>query len=384
MSERILVWEHAHWETDRAKETIANLTKLIEIEGEYATKDPYPGVPYLPFTWKDIKSESVNYATHRYIETKYGRCNLKYRSEYRAHVYDGGYRPFPIAVPRTKQGWEMELPQLGYLVYDILTGVATAYTDDDEEMGDVQLQTVLETRSPEPLVKMAMKKLARKGIAVWPTKMYVVNTEHYPWPVKENHIGYGYISNKEVRVPLVGVAVDRETEQYVFAWFVGHDNNVRSLLATFASNTRGHIHTSTSFGHISAYSSGQYHRDTFSVGDRLTAAILIDTRVTEQHVNDYGYLLRFRDEAGANPAKAFLSRLKSVDPTPVWEDWDEQLFEVAMENELARRINAAGGILEAFAITKSDQWTEMVDKMLQEGEIAIPELSEEVSDGATS
>jgi hypothetical protein len=378
--DRTLIWELSHWQKRRLPDIQKELAELLALKPEFATgKKPFPGIPYVPYDWADVKHDEDRKHTsepHRYIETEHGRVYLYNFRDGGLTRYEGSYRYFPLLVPRTKQGWKMQIPQEGYLEYDVMSGVTTVYDEEDNELADLQLETAMDTRSPDTLADMAKEQLALKGIPIWPAQMYAVNTEHFPWPIKKRHLGYAYISNDEVRVPLVGVVADLETEEYIYVHMVGHESNVRSILATFNTSRRKHIRTNTSLGGLSTYSSHNYRTYHRPVGDRLMSTILVDNRCLEQQVNDYGYLLRRRDEAGIDPGEAFAARLNSVLTVPVLREWGDILLKEGTNRKIARQIHAAGDVPVAYAVTRSERWQKLIQSLLDEGKISVPSPKE--------
>lgn len=377
MSEKILVWEERGWRADRIPDMQKDFRSLMELQPEFATRKPYPGIPYIPYEWSDVVHDNDTdiYSDRptRYIESEHGRLYLYGSGQFRSTQYNGRYAYFPLIVPRSEQGWAMQAPEPGYLVYDLLSDTATVYDEDDTEKADLQLSAMMENRSPNSLVEMAKKKMARRGLAIWPTKVYAVNHEHFPWPVKENHIGSAFIRNDQVSVPLVGSVVDTETEEIVYAHMAGHAGNVQSIMATFNTSHRKHIHLITSLGNLHAYSSSNYKTYNRQISDRVVSTILVDTRCLEQQVNDYGYLIRPRDEAGIDPGEAFAARLNSVLTIPILPEWGQILLEEGTEGGLARQITAAGDIFQAYAISRNNGWIELVERLLTEGTIEIPQ-----------
>lgn len=323
--------------------------------------NPIPGLPCLP--GGPIDREWAN--NRLLVKTPWGLAEPLWGAD------TDGLWPFAplyrLVIPDNTPLPEPQIPQTGYAVWDTVTGLVTLHADDGGE--PVHLRPTLdEARNGSQIMDCIRADLARQGIPIFPTRLYRRDSLPYPW---ENVFKTARVNNREVSVPLVGYALDRG--EVVYLHIVGNKSAIRSIWATLHQGG----------GRKPVYIEGESFLTGVPTGNYVSYStpvladtgdyrmVILDRRAINAGGEDVAYLvvpgthLKQTDDLLA----AFAHRLDSVLPIPVLPEWGAVLYRKGVEQRLIRHLTCGGDIETAHAIINDPRWIELVQSLIQSGEI---------------
>jgi hypothetical protein len=343
-----------------------------------APRNPIPGLPYLT---KLSKSRWCEDHWVTVYETPWGdakRANAKTLGTY--ELYSSRFFKLlsPNGAPKAR------LPQMGYAEVDLITGLTTVYADyidGDDPVYSTRIAT--DGKSGKEVLMSLRVDLAKSGIPVYPHKLYGSSSLPYPWEDESVFIRRRAY-NDETAVPLVGYAVDPDTQEVVYLHIAGHKTALRSIWGTL--NNRGKK-TVTIAGdrQITGYSSGRGGYKTFSSvidsDTNLYHLIITDERVLDQEVEQRAYLVIPKTNEGLDFNHVFAARLNALLPIPVLPEWGLALREYGRKEELYDVCVSGGDVEMAFVLTNKNHaeeekngWIDLIESLVRGGELTVPEL----------
>jgi len=259
---------------------------------------------------------------------------------------------------------------------DTLTGIVAVYPDSSPQEAAYHTRIPLDGKTAKQvLLDHVWADLAQAGIPVCPLELYGHSTLPYPW-ADDGVFPLTHAANDEVSVPLVGYALDPETNEVIYLHVAGHKTALRSLW--------GSLNNSGSSQTVSVNGGGQHHfacsshnYTTFSAAvdadTNLYHLIITDRRATGQEAEGRAYLLipKLLDEAALDLGTMFAARLNALLPIPVLPEWGETLRRYGIRDDVLLTPCLYGGDVEkAFLITEQG-WLQLVADLIQSGELSI-------------
>lgn len=344
-----------------------------------APRNPVPGLLYLTkrptSRWDEEHWETV-------YKTPWGdakRANAKTLGTYKLHSSNFFKLLDPNGAPKAR------LPQLGYAEIDLITGITTVYADYiDGDEAVYSTRIAADGKSGKEVLMSLKVDLAKAGIPVYPYELYGSSSLPYPWEDEDVFLRRRAY-NDETSVPLVGYAVDPETQEIIYLHIAGHKTALRSIWGTL--NNRGKK-TVTIAGdrQITGYSSGRGGYKTFSgvidPDTNLYHLIITDERVLDQEVEQRAYLVIPKTDEDLDFNHVFAARLNALLPIPVLPEWGLTLREYGRKEELYT-VGISGGDVEmAFVLTHKknhaeedkEDWIDLIESLVRGGELTVPEL----------
>ena len=239
---------------------------------------------------------------------------------------------------------ENQVPSRGYAVVDALTGIATVFADGDADSdGSEPVHSAhlrLEGKTGETVLREIRVELARAGIPVYPDRLYVkMDAFSFPWEWEDVRFRVPYVANDEVSAPLVGYAVDPDTQEVVYLHIAGHKTALRSIWGTLSNSGGASVSINGARHHFFAFSSHNYatYSDPIDPETNLYRMIIVDKRAVEQMVEDHAYLLVPRDskdlDLGLDLGRVLAARLNALLPIPVLPEWGKTLYRYGIRND---------------------------------------------------
>ncbi len=344
---------------------------------------PVPGLPGLPegqldTVWSDTLQE-------RLVDTPWGLARRMYGSalgDYTLHRFTPSYC---IVEPRAGVAQpQAQAPEPGFAVLDTVTGMAAVYVQDEdgEPVPVHSLRVYLDNkRGAHEVADRIRSDLARAGIPIYPTHIYRADSLPYPWEEKGTDFRTARVTNGEVGVPVVGFALDTQTQELVYLHVVGAKAAIRSVWATLnqGGNRKSVTIHARRRDHL-AYTSKNYVTYSAPVDPEtgVYRLSIVDRRAVEHEVHDRAYLLVARDGEGKEEAKAdadldhlFAGRLDAVLPIPILPEWGRRLRQEGVGARLVSRCTTGGDVEAAYAMTADGRWTDLVAGLVQSGELAV-------------
>lgn len=350
----------------RAASVFAQLPKALERHEALlcCTRNAIPGVPTF-----EPEREWVN-GTYTVL-SPWGPVERIYGSDLGAHglyAYDF-YRPKGLGteVPAP------HMPTAGHAELDLATGIVSVHQDDADEAVYHTRVIQLDGKRGTDVLKQVRIDLARAGIPVYPQALYTTSSLPYPWREGRSFL-VPRAFNDEAAARLVGYALDPETAQIVYLHIAGPKTALRSIWGTLNNAGRHSISLVTGDRHVSGYSGYSSAYDTFAepvdADTNLYHMIVTDERVTEQQVEERAYLI-VPEKGQLDISQAFAARLNAVLPIPVLPHWGRELRDRGRRDELFAPCPHGGDVADAYAIERSEGWIELIEQLIQGGELTL-------------
>ena len=326
---------------------------------------PLPGLPLV-----SNRSERVVHNYRTYIQTPWGLAapaDIRYY-QYPTLSYLGLYilsQPAPdTAVPASV------LPEPATAVVQPLTGLAEVYLGDTLVPGTDPVwegKLKLPDRWYDPQVlHLTRLELARAGIPLYPTTLFAHRVA-YPWLTPEGLPAITpTIANGEVCLPLIGYAVDPDTNEVVYLNLVGHKTAARSIWGSLNTMHQRKLTLSAPGIRDAVISSHTYttHTAIVDADTGLLRMQIVDRRVCSAEVTDRAYLVTPAGLDAAALDAAFAARLTAVLPVGIPAPWGAQLRQAGDDLGLVQACLSGGDVGTAYALTADEQWLEVLQDLL--------------------
>jgi hypothetical protein len=265
---------------------------------------------------------------------------------------------------------DARMPRGGYATFDLVTGFVAVYAHDDAvPVYHTSIHVVDGTR-PVNVLREIRAELARAGVPVYPHTIYGVSELSYPWDEDDGRFRVPRASNDEASTPMVGYALDPETQDVVYLHIAGHKTALRSIWGTLSNGGWGSINC----GALRGYNGGDYQtysspidRDTGTYRMIIVAASAVDLQVEES-----AHML-VADETEIDLGESFAARLNALLPVPVLPQWGEVLMRYGEDDGLLTLCPCDGDVKKAYRITQ-DGWIELIEQLIQGGEMDAFEI----------
>ncbi len=337
------------------------------------TRNPVPGLPCVRDEYRTVWNEQ----RRRYlVVTPWGLAEPLYSGE--SGFYDL-YSVTPLyRLVEPKEGVpapQAQAPDSGYAVLDTVTGMTTVYLQADNDLSVPVHNARLNLDSldgGDRILRHIRYNLVQTGVPVYPTALYAVESIPYPWETEEADFRTAHVANKEVSVPLVGYALDPATGEVVYLHIVGHKSAARSIWATLNDGGNRKYINISAHRYTRGYSSHNYitYSDPVDSDLGLYRLLIVDRRAVAQEVQDRAYLLVPKGkDAGLD--LAFAARLNAVLPIPILPQWGRRLRQEGIRGNLVQMCTGGGDVGAAYVITPDPRWTELVEGLVQSGELTL-------------
>jgi len=374
MNERQLIYQNG-----RIEEALTELPGVLERHTLLCSPDnPVPGLPC--FDARDARSRYDRERREHVYDTPWGVATLAYNRDLgarRLHAITPLYRLCDGADDAPLQ----RAPEPGRAVVDTLTGVVSVYrgaVDTAETEESALEEAVYDTRvrldgkTGQQVLQQVWAGLARAGVPVCPMELYGYASSPYPWE-EDGGFRVPHVANDEVSAPLVGYAVDPETDEVVYLHVAGHKTTLRSIWGTLSNGGAQSVSIGAGRRRCFAYSSHNY--DTFSDhlerDTNLYRLIVTDRRAIDREAEGRAYLVVPRAKTGLDLGTVFAARLNALLPIPVLPQWGQSLYGRGMrEQELLSLCPHGGDVEKAFAIGE-EGWLELIQDLVRSGELAV-------------
>jgi len=342
-----------------------------------------PGLPMIP---KGASQEFFNY--RRYLETPWGWVQKSTFAsyEYKYLSYFGGLYQLvsdPV-LPQEKSYAALPaatIPELGYATLDVTTGAAAVYTGDFNDGADMATLTPvwdgqilthdLRNRSDQnDIMRDIRQGLQRQSIAVYPTDLLVkVSPSQYPWHSGGLPTPTARISNNEVNVAITGYALN-DDKQLVYVSLIGHKTACRSIWGSLSTSHRRVLTLEVPGRSFRVTSTHNYASFSQPLGDngqyRLT--IVHKNAFANPAVDESYCVTPWMDDDATD--HAFATRLDALLPIGIKPEWGKRLRHAGLEQGLVECCYAGGDVQHAYRL-KEDGWFDIVNDLLQAGELAF-------------
>ena len=338
---------------------------------------PLPGLPVIA-----DDAERVYRDYRQYLGTPWGLAaytDVRY-SRYPTLTYADLHT---LVEPRTDVPLpRIALPEPGAALVQPLTGTAAVYAGDRLAPDFDREQPVWEGKIAVPehwhavdLLRTVRLALAQAALPVYPATLYMARVD-YPWLTSEGlPAPTATITNGEVQLPLVGYAVDPESNEVIYLSLVAHKTAARSIWGSLSTAHQRKLLLDAPEHRMTVVSSHRYatYTDILDADTGLLRMQIVDRRVAAADVEDRAYLVA---PAGLDTAAlhaAFAARLNAVLPVGVPGAWGARLHEVGDDVGLVRRCFSGGDVGVAYALSADDEWLGLITQLLRnDAEFAIP------------
>ncbi len=339
---------------------------------------PLPGLPMIP---ENVERVYRNY--RQYLQTPWGLAtytDIRYH-QYPQLTYASLFtltEPTPdVVCPRPT------VPEPAVAVVNPLNGLAAVYAGDNLTPEVLATAAVWEGKLTLPdhwneldVLAMVRRALAQAGALWYPGALYAERVA-YPWLTPEGLPAQtATIANGEVRLPVIGYAVDPESNAVVYLSLVGHKTAARSIWGSLNTMHQRKLTLDAPGLHTTVVSSHNYVTYTASV-DADTGLLrmqIVDRCALTADVEDRAYLVIPRGLDAASIDAAFAVRLGAVLPIGVPAQWGSQLREVGDDLGLVRPCLSGGDVGAAYALTADEQWLDLIAGLLRDDPaFVIPE-----------
>jgi len=282
------------------------------------------------------------------------------------------YRLFDL----TPDAPEARAPEPGHAVIDVLTGVATVYVQKGGSEPEAVYTTRvsdLERQTGKEALRQIRADLALAGVPVYPGELYGESSIPYPWD-DEGGFSAPSVHNSEVAVSLVGYVVNPDTQEVVYLHIVGAKTALRSIWGTLSN---GGTQTVNIVGdrQITGYTSHNYETFTSFVDEEthLHRLVITDRQAIAPDVAERAYLVIPKEGSDdLDLGEVFAARLNALLPIPILPQWGKTLRQYGIRRELLHLCLCGGDVEQAYLITK-DGWVELVQDLIQDGDLSITE-----------
>jgi len=210
----------------------------------------------------------------------------------------------------------------------------------------------------------------KAGLPIFPTALYVAEDPRYPYPILEDEwvdLREYNVTNAETSAALVGYGI---TEGYsvVYLHVAGPQAAVKSVMATLVQGKRVTLWPSGRTG----YGIGEYRMFLNPLpGTREYRGILVARSALEAIPDSDRSFLLLSPEKEIDRYRLLARRLNDALPIPILEEWGEALYREAKGN-LVTDLIVAGDLAGGLEIRlNTEQWTNMINRMLVEGDLAV-------------
>lgn len=276
------------------------------------------------------------------------------------------------------------IPALGAALVNPVTGLTRLYPGDGTAP-DFSLDTppVWTRKLALPrrwiagdVLTRVRQALVRAGLPLYPGTLFVEPVDGYPWMRDRTPLAPATVRSKEMAVPLIGYAIDEDTQEVIYLNMVGHKTATRSLWGSLNTHHQRTITVDDPLtGPHRAYSS--HHYATFSTpldpDTGLIRLMILDKRALAPHVESLAYLILPQTLAPAAADRAFAARLNAVLPLGILPAWGHALRERGADRQLVRSLTAGGDAGHAYALDADAAWQDVIVTALHAGAITIPE-----------
>lgn len=306
---------------------------------------PVPGFPYI--------RESVYY-WEGWKDTPWGKAKVTHWTGALEEL-----APF-LVLQNPQDPPPITIPRVGYATWDIASATVTVYDDtgpvyytyQEAGTGDVyRLHTHL------------LCELAEKQIPVYPEKLYGFFSRPFPYPInKICGVRIPYVSNNQVRCPVVGFALYQSGLVYLHA--VAHKSTLLSIRATVHQGKR--LTIANGANSYLAITDSTYKSFITPVGFNVHRMILVDIRALDNA--DPAFLISPTEISGP----VFATKLDSLVLIPILQEWGDLLLRRGKERGLVRELIAGGDVRGGIVIrSDTEAWAELVGNLLRERQLAI-------------
>ncbi len=266
------------------------------------------------------------------------------------------------------------LPTLAAAVVNPLTGLVAVYTTTDTAGDFTDAQPLWEGKITLPerwrdldILRDIRLALAQAGVPLYPGTLYAERVA-YPWLTAEGlPASAAFIANGEVRLPVIGYAVDPESDALVYLNLVGHKTAARSIWGSLSTMHQRKL-TLESPAHRALTVQSAHHYATYTTC--LDADIglwrmqLVDRRALLPDVTDRAYLVAPAGLDAAAVDTAFAARLTAVLPVGIPAQWGAALRQAGDDLGLVRACLSGGDVGLACALTAEAQWLDLLAELL--------------------
>jgi hypothetical protein len=368
-----LIYQDAQAET-----VLAGLPQVLEKHSLLLcdTDRPVPGLSCFEkrdSRWDTMRSQYV-------IATPWGDAQEVY--DVGRSVRYSGILPLYRLYDPSSNAPKAQAPMPGHAVLDILTGIATVYTQNGQPDPEVVYTTRisnLETRTGKEALRLIRADLAMAGVPVYPGELYGESSIPYPWD-DEGDFSAPIVRNGEVAVSLVGYVVNPETQEVVYLHIVGAKTALRSIWGTLSNGGTQTVNIAAG-RQVTGYTSHNYATFASSLDDASPAGegvhlyrlVITDQQAIAPDVVDRAYLIIPKEKSDdLDLGQVFAARLNALLPIPILPQWGQTLRQYGIRRELLHPCLYGGDVEQAYLITK-DGWVELVKDLVQEGELSITE-----------
>ncbi len=354
MELKTVIYQDKYAETvlDEIQSVLENHPKLI-----CDLRDPLPGL----LTTSDPNSRWSEKLWQSVYETPWGDAEKiagKDLGTYKLHRF----RFYQLLDPDADLP-DARVPQGGYATFDVATGFVAVYAQDDTAPVYHTSIRVVDGMRSRNLLREIRTELARAGVPVYPHTLYGVSELSYPWDEDSGTFRVPRARNDEVSVPMVGYALDPETQDVVYLHIAGHKTALRSIWGTLSN---GGWHSIYCDG-VRAYNGGDYQTFSSPIGHNTDTyrMIIVSASAVEPQVEEVAHMLI--NEAEIDTGESFAARLNALLPIPVLPQWGETLLHYGEKDELLAFCPCDGDV-KAYRITQ-EGWVELIEQLIQGGEL---------------
>ncbi len=333
-------------------------------------REPLPGLPVIP---DDAEYVYRNY--RQFLQTPWGL----------AMAADVGYFRFPAlsyaglhslveprpGVPLPK----VALPDPGVALVHPLTGMASVYAGDGLEVDfDHALPrwegklTVPEQWNAVDLLRAVRLALAQAAIPLYPANLFMPRVD-FPWLTPEGLPAQtATIANGEVQVPLIGYAVDPESNEVIYLSLVAHKTAARSIWGSLSTAHQRRLLLDAPRHRITVVSSHRYatYTDVLDADTGLLRMQIVDRRAASADAEERAYLVTPSGLDASALHTAFATRLNAVLPVGIPAHWGKRLHEVGDERGLVHRCVSGGDVGVAYALSADEAWLDVLTQLLRD------------------
>lgn len=338
---------------------------------------PLPGLPLIP-----ERAERVYRNYRQYLQTPWGLAGYTdiRHYQYPQLSYAGLYTLVEAAQDVVCPTPTVPAPSMA--VVNPINGLVAVYAGDNLE-DRAESTPVWEGKLILPdhwnavdVLYQVRLALAQAGAAWYPGALYVERVA-YPWLTPEGlPTQTAYIANGEVRLPVIGYAIDPHTEALVYLSLVGHKTAARSIWGSLNTMHQRKLTLEAHRTHTTVVSSHNYATYTASV-DADTGLLrmqIVERRACAADVEDWAYLVTPPGLDAAAVNAAFAARLSAVLPIGVPAQWGGKLREAGDDLGLVRPCLFGGDVGAAYALTADEQWLDVIAGLLRDDPaFVIPE-----------
>jgi hypothetical protein len=336
----------------------------------------FPGLPLIA-----EEAERVYRHYRQYLQTPWGLAtyaDIRYTT-YPTLSYVGLHT---LAEPAEGQSLpELHLPDPAVALVNPLTGMTAVFPGDGTAV-DFRAVPAWEGKVTLPerwrgsdVLQSVRTALAQAGVPLYPGTLFAERVA-YPWLTPEGLPAPSpFIANDEVRLPVIGYAVDPDTEELIYLNFVGHKTAVRSIWGSLNTVHHRKLLLETRRVGGSVISSHAYATYT-AVVDTDTGLLrmqIVDRRALAADVEGRAYLVTPTGVDDQALDAAFAARLTAVLPVGIPAAWGGKLRQAGDELGLVRACLTGGDVGAAYTLTADEEWLTLIAGLLnRDSDFVIP------------